>query len=292
LAGGYLNDVIDLHEMRRSEPRHSGADIGLKKITVRLAIVEVIVGYIRPTNGASIPESTKYCWAISRVYPSDKEFKSYHGSILAELYLIRQHFDMRDPWPLVGNKGRFMKSVGITSNVNCSIGGSRCSTGGYGGPRGGAESSDQGEKLQHSPAQLASSNYVGLSDAFDRAPLGAQIRIFGILGFTAVSTIAAGLAWILILDRRRWIGAFLIGLGCAAWAVAVYLTVVGPSEGRNSYRASDNHSDDAPMASMAAIRNHAGNAPRLIFTVMDPSVSGIPASVNRLAFAQTLRLSE
>ena len=34
---------------------------------------------------------------------------------------------------------------------------------------------------------------------------------------------------------------------------------------------------------MAAIRNHAGNAPRLIFTAMEPSVSAMPASVNRLA---------
>jgi len=37
------------------------------------------------------------------------------------------------------------------------------------------------------------------------------------------------------------------------------------------------------MTSIAAIRNHAENAPRLIFTIMEPSVSGIPASVNRFA---------
>ena len=91
-----------------------------------------------------------------------------------------------------------------------------------------------------------------------------------ILGFSAVGLIASGLMWICIgaepLAGRR---ADRIGLGYLVWSLCLDAVVqLRPI----ANQASDNRNDDAPMVSMAAIRNHSGNAPRLIFTIMEPSV--------------------
>src|SRR4051812_4924937 len=61
---------------------------------------------------------------------------------------------------------------------------------------------------------------IRLANAFDRATLGAQVGVFAALGFSAVSSIAAGLALVLILNRRRWVGTGLIGLGLLIWVGA------------------------------------------------------------------------
>jgi hypothetical protein len=119
------------------------------------------------------------------------------------------------------------------------VGGEGSATGSSGGQGGEDESGHERRGLEAAQPQPTQTDLIGplserlglsgyavaFADAFNRAPLGAQIGVFAVLGLSAVGSIATGLARVLEAKRPRWIGGGLIAIGATIW-IGAYLAAL------------------------------------------------------------------